>query len=412
MTVAIDLSHTVRVGACTGIQRVARSLFMQLSEACGPVQAICYDEVRRNWRLCNQKELENIRFEQDREPSVKRGAGLSIFEKWIRRVSGSGLKATVDADLRAMDLFIAPEVFSPEVGLAYEALFKHVNGPKVALFHDAYPLRGGEFTPVKTVERFPGYLRELQKFDFVLPISEASREDLLYFWDKLRVGQDRPVVRTLELGTDFKANLKAEDEKSWFEADRKARILSVGTLEGRKNHIALLKASKQLWDAGLHFELHIVGAPKRETARGACEFLELLLKKNYPVTWDWTLSEVALQEAYQRCDFTVYPSLFEGFGLPVLESLAYGKPCIVGQGGSLKQFSAFKGCVSLESVSSEAIASAIRGVIDDGSRYEALKLGALAQESRSWKDYSRELMELVNDPLPTRSFEEADCGTC
>lgn len=113
-------------------------------------------------------------------------------------------------------------------------------------------------------------------------------------------------------------------------------ILSVGTIEYRKNHIALLNAYRYLIDYEKYTppKLYIVGKQgdldgdlKRQIKR------DHRLNKIITVVSD--VSDATLHKLYRNCLFTVYPSIYEGWGLPIAESLYYDKPCIVSRSSSL-----------------------------------------------------------------------------
>ena len=87
---------------------------------------------------------------------------------------------------------IVPEIFSPAVAASLPSLLNITQGPRVALFHDAIALKFPELSPVKTVARFPNYLRELLMFDGVAANSEDSRQSLVDYWSWGGVGPPPP----------------------------------------------------------------------------------------------------------------------------------------------------------------------------------------------------------------------------
>jgi glycosyltransferase involved in cell wall biosynthesis len=98
-----------------------------------------------------------------------------------------------------------------------------------------------------------------------------------------------------------------------------------------------------------------------------------------------------VHEAYAACAFTVYPSLVEGFGLPVIESLAHGRPCICSGRGALGESARGGGCVSLDVVEAGSIADAIARLLASPAEVAALTSAARARTFRTWVDYAREL---------------------
>jgi glycosyltransferase involved in cell wall biosynthesis len=168
-------------------------------------------------------------------------------------------------------------------------------------------------------------------------------------------------------------------------------ILSVGSIEGRKNHGALLDACELLWSRGLRFELRLIGLAHPQTGRAALQRLRALQAASRPLRYDGAASDLQVQAAYRACAFTVYPSLMEGFGLPVLESLACGKPCICSAHGPLGE-SARGGGLALDRVDAPSLAAAIERLLTDPECLEVLADAARARRFKSWPVYADELV--------------------
>ncbi len=228
-----------------------------------------------------------------------------------------------------------PELFGPAVAAALPSLFAATTGSRAAVFHDAIALKFPELTPPKTVARFPAYLRELLSFDGIAANSEDSRTTLLSYWDWLGIPVSaRPQVTAIPLGIDIPRPV-SPSPPSIPSSPQLPTVLSVGSIEGRKNHLALLDACEALWSSGLRFELHLIGLSHPQTGRAALARLHALQSAGRPIRYNGPASDADLAAAYAACTFTVYPSLIEGFGLPVLESLARGKPCVCSARGAL-----------------------------------------------------------------------------
>ena len=395
-TILLDLSHTSHTRARTGIQRVARSLWRELGPAAAPVT---FDPHERTWRPLDPWELKNLSTDSF---SQKRGASWPVTAQLrghTRRLLGH---QSPDAQLSALGPsgLLVPELFTPAVAAALPALFAATSGPRVAVFHDAIALKFPELTPAKTVARFPSYLRELLAFDGIAANSEDSRATLLSYWDWLGIPpSSRPAVTVIPLGIDPVCHLI--DDKPLGLASEKSKIqnqkseiptvLSVGSLEGRKNHVALLDACESLWSAGANFELHLVGLAHPQTGRAALARVHALQASGRQLRHSGPVTETALAAAYTACAFTVYPSLIEGFGLPVLESLAYRKPCICSAHGALGEATRDGGCIALDRVDAPSIAHAISRLLSTPSALAALTDAARARRFRTWSDYARDL---------------------
>jgi glycosyltransferase involved in cell wall biosynthesis len=386
----LDATHTSHTRAQTGIQRVCRSLHAALA-AQQPVTAICHDPYLGAWRALNDRESRGL--QPGPVATGSRGAQWPLHQKLTghaRRLLGA---VAVTPSGQAL---VVPELFSPAVGAHLPALLACVSGPRVAVFHDAIALKFPELTPPSTVRRLPGYLRELLLFDGIAANSADSAACLRDYWAWLGV-EATPMVHAIPLGLD-----PIPPEAQPPPPHALPRVLCVGTIEGRKNHLALLEACAALWQEGLKFELQLVGLPRADTAGPALRRIKALQAAGRPLIFDGPADDAGLHTAYRRCAFTVYPSLIEGFGLPVLESLQHGKPCVCSGSGALGESTRGGGCVALPAVDAGSLTGAIRRLLLDPAEFTILVAQARARRFKLWPEYARELSSWMT-ALPRRS---------
>ena len=384
----LDLSHTSHTRALTGIQRLCRGLYAALAAGKEDVVPVCFDPHEAAWRPLRPWERRALQPPPGRVAAA-RGArwplAARLAGRWRRWTARGGLRPVTPPGENAA--LIEPEIFSPAVARVLPALLGAVSGPRVALFHDATALRLPELSPPKTVARYPAYLQELLQFDGVAAISDDSRAALEDYWRWLEVAHPPPVLG-LPLGIDAPAPSPFGHAVA---PDAPPVVLSIGSLEGRKNHLALLAACETLWARGRRFELRLIGLAHPHTGRPALERVRALQAAGRPILYTGPASEAELQRAYRACRFTVYPSLMEGFGLPVLESLSHGKPCICSAHGALGEAARDGGCVALDRVDTPALAGAIELLLSDPERLEALAAAAHRRPLRTWAAYAAEL---------------------
>ncbi len=380
----LDLSHTSHTRARSGIQRVSRALYRELTKE-NKVIAVTWDPYAKAWRELNTVEIENLEAEA---PASTRGARWPWSRKMYSRFQG--WRGTVPALPSATGL-IVPELFSPAVAGALPRL--KTGKPRIAIFHDAIALKLPELSPLGTVACFPSYMQELLQFDGIAAVSEESRQSLLDYWKWLGVSQ-QPPVQTIPLGLDH------------FERDNDAPaenhppvVLCVGSIEGRKNHLALLEAAELLWADGHNFNLRLIGMANKQTGHLALQKIHSLQQSGHPLKYDGAVDETTLASAYATCSFTVYPSIMEGFGLPVLESLARGKPCICSAHGALGESARPGGAVALDEVSIPAIQAAIARLLRNPAEISQLSTKARSRTYRSWSQYTSDLLAWM-DSLP------------
>jgi glycosyltransferase involved in cell wall biosynthesis len=371
----LDLTHTSHTRARTGIQRVTRSLHREFGATAA---AVTHDPFLGAWRPLETWELANLAADT---ASRSRRAQWPLSARWRgrwKRATGRAGASALRGDYQG---FLTAELFSAQVGANLPEIF-----PRVAVFHDAIALRFPEFTPTGTVTRFPAYLQELLQFDGIAAVSEDSRASLVDYWRWLGVTHPPPVI-ALPLGVDPVCHPLGDKRAGGVPPV----VLSVGTLEGRKNHLALLEACEQLWSRGEKFSLHLAGSVQSETGRPALARIRGLQAAGRPLRFDGPLSDTALGDAYAESAFTVYPSVAEGFGLPVIESLAHGRPCLCSAQGALGELVPGGGVIGLGSVDAGSLASAIARLLGSPAELAVLSSAARARTFKPWRTYAAEL---------------------
>ncbi|AVF37505.1 hypothetical protein BV494_19830 [Rahnella sikkimica] len=165
-------------------------------------------------------------------------------------------------------------------------------------------------------------------------ISECTKKDIVLRSNKL--GVDMSGMQVIRLGDDFVASPSdnAEYCKRYTQGER--FILCVGTLEIRKNQVALLHAYRILSQRhpSLLPKLVLVGRKgwiDSEVAFQVANDRDL----NGLVDVITDASDIELSWLYSNCLFTLFPALYEGWGLPIAESLWHGKPCISSNSSSM-----------------------------------------------------------------------------
>jgi glycosyltransferase involved in cell wall biosynthesis len=118
------------------------------------------------------------------------------------------------------------------------------------------------------------------------------------------------------------------------------------------------------------------------------------------------LSDAELQQAYRSCLFTVFPSLCEGWGLPIAESLAHGKFCVASNGTSIPEVGGNLVDYFDPSNEQEALAKIERPLIEPG--YLALREAQLRAEyrPRMWADCAHALVEALDQTVEPVHLEE------
>ncbi len=297
-----------------------------------------------------------------------------------RLAAGLGTEATPvswptwDRSVRPEDWLLTAELFSEEERPGWTEFVRSGRCRTAAIFHDAIPLKFPGITWPQSVARHPGYLKLLASFDRIWAVSVASRDELTGFWRWQGLGKVPP-VEVLPLGADFGG---APRVTAKVEPAVPPRLLCVGILEPRKNQRLLLDAGEELWAEGLAFELHLVGRINPHFGRPIVARIRELRKKHPDLHFHEAASDAEVARLYGLARASVFPTLAEGCGLPVLESLWQGVPCVCSDLPVLRENSDGGGCLPVKADDRQAWKDALRRVLTD----DALRAG-LATEART-----------------------------
>lgn len=247
--------------------------------------------------------------------------------------------------------------------------------PTVVTVHDLAFLRH----PERFARSKASYLRHAVAFSArratrVIAVSESTRADVL---DLLDVPADR--VSVVHLGVDSRFQMLPAETRGHYPATIPGRpfILYVGTLEPRKNLDVLIAAfARARQGLGLPHALVLVGAPGWQYDSLYQQVRELGLESDVMFVGYVPPTELPLW--YNDADLFVYPSAYEGFGLPLLEAMSCGVPCITSRTSALQEL-AGNACLTVQPGSQEDLSVAITRVLADGDLRRRLRELALVR---------------------------------
>ena len=219
------------------------------------------------------------------------------------------------------------------------SLKKRFNIKLIAAIYDVIQWKFPTWYPKSVSQEFiDNTSRFLPWVDTILASSVSTSNDVKQFL--LDRGIPKPTINIFRLGDEVSNFDGSSEVQSHFtdELNNKKFVLFVSTLDYRKNHKLLLEIWSRLIDAygDLTPYLVLVG---RTGWRGeeTVHFLNTDQRLSSRVLLLQGVSDATIGWLYDHCLFTVYPSLYEGWGLPVAESLRRGVYCISSTGGSLPE---------------------------------------------------------------------------
>jgi glycosyltransferase involved in cell wall biosynthesis len=360
--------QTIRSATNTGIQRVVRQLGKSIQDSTVEITFV-------KW---NRKNRECEPISHDDMLRLNRWNGPSINKNQILK------------EPKRPTLLVVPEI--PYAGgLSAPSTFElcrwaKQNGMQIAfVFYDMIPLRFDYSAAFRRQHLI--YSRELIEADFIWTISAWVKDDLLAFWKFPGFESTKiPSVSVQTLGFE---PVGLQVPTSAINSDR--IILSVGTIEARKNQLTLIKSfidflklpNNQDW------MLHLVGNLDPKFRKQLTRFVN----ENPNIKYRGMLSDEELAHEYINCAFTVFPSFEEGFGLPITESLSYGKPCVTSNYGAVAEIALDGGCIAIDMRDGKDLTFAMNQIANDESLRNKLKDEAKHLHKKTWSQYAQNVLE-------------------
>ena len=270
--------------------------------------------------------------------------------------------------------------------------------PGIITLHDVSFLRYPEFFPKKLYWQLKlSLLYSIRKSKKIITVSEFSKREIIKFYD---VEQDKVDVIYNGVSENFRPVGQEDKEKILKKYGIKnPYILSVSNLQPRKNLSRLIKAFSSLVknNEKFSYDLVIVGRKLWLCSEIFNEIREANIQERVILTG--YVPEEDLVYLYNFAEVFVYPSLYEGFGLPIVEAMACGCPVITSSVSSLPEV-AGKAGIMVNPYDVEEILQAINGIIDNPDLKRNLKIEGLKQSQKfSWKSAAEKTLKVYESVL-------------
>jgi glycosyltransferase involved in cell wall biosynthesis len=275
----------------------------------------------------------------------------------------------------------------------YSSIASRLKNSVHMIVYDLIPIIGPEFN--SNTEPFVNYCRLLRHVDQAICISKSVANDVDHF-SKVIIRENRKPLKvsTAYLGADF-APPPSEHRDLTNKSDPIPKILVVGTFEPRKNQIAILRAAHLLHSEGLRFKVVFAGNPGWKNEAFFTELDNLDPGRKFTeIIFQATDQELA--QLYDQCKFTVFYSHLEGFGLPILESLNFGKPVLYANRGAMAEITkGLEGCIPVEPDNPMSLSAILKETILSRSFAMQSKVRNAIIENYSWRRFAQVLYESI-----------------
>ncbi len=358
MRIAWDVTNTSGARHHSGLLRVARNLGQALQQILGPdFTWVAWDRRKRTF-LSAAQAFPDLKFEIPYRPSTD-------------------------------GFLVTSELFSEQERPGFSEWLERNPGKSAAILHDLIPIRCPEITWPKSVRRHPRYLSLLPAFDCLAAVSEDTLADLrLYARDH---GLNLPHARSFPLGVEPASFGPASTPSP----PPPLRLLQVGILEPRKNQQLLLDAIESLWSGGCPVEVTFIGRVNPHFGKPILRRMRRFARRGLPLIYAGPTGDESLFSEYRKAHLTVLPSIAEGAGLPLLESLALGTPVLASDLPAFREYGFGRGCRFFPSGSAADLESRIRQFLEHPGERDALRAELDQAALQTWNDSARALYGIL-----------------
>lgn len=315
---------------------------------------------------------------------------LPFHDRWLARIWHKlQLPIPVELITGRIDLFHSPDFTLPPTLPRTRTLLT---------VHDLSFMRDPD-SAVPALRRFleKAVSRSVARAQRVLADSQATKDDLVSLF-----GTPSEKIEVLLSGVDTRFQpiqnptaLAAVRAK--YNLGNDLLVLSVGTIQPRKNYTRLIQAFAQVvaqWDSAQRGQLTLVIAGGKGWMFDAIFAEVTRLGLEGRVKFTGFVDDVDLPALYSASTLFVYPSLYEGFGLPVLEAMACGIPTIASNLSSIPEVVGSAGLL-IDPLDINAIAAAIIVLLKDMSARDVYRQAGIQRAAHfTWEAAAKQLLSI------------------
>ncbi len=235
--------------------------------------------------------------------------------------------------------------------------------------------------------------------DVITTVSHFSKKDIS---QKVKVNEDKIKVIYNGIRTPYKPDNNMKNSLIKRFKLQNGFILNVGGIHERKNIVRLIHAFAKLikiddYPGKLVITGKVSGAPYQEKMKTLCDQAINEEKIHEKVVFTGFITDEELDTLFSLADLFVYPSLYEGFGIPVLEAMNTGTPVITSRTTALKEV-ADDAALLIDPEDINDIYSAMKKILNTPDlRKELIKKGKIRAKEFSWDKTAKEYLKLYKE---------------
>lgn len=272
-----------------------------------------------------------------------------------------------------------------------------IGGKVLTVVHDMTYMRFSETMDARNRQRLDeGLRRSISRSDRVLTVSDFSKREIHTL---MQVPTE--IIDVIPNAPSYSAEEDALEETQGRRGLGKPYLLYVGTIEPRKNLVRLLSAFEMLkGQVRLPHKLVLAGGKgwnnaEFDQALSACRYRDDIILTGY-------VTNAEKNSLYQNADVFVFPSLYEGFGIPPLEAMHFGCPVVCADAASMPEVVG-TAAELVDPLDAESIAAGILRVVSDNvRRAELVSLGYAQEKKYTWEASAERLKSVCREVLDKR----------
>ncbi|PIR06325.1 MAG: hypothetical protein COV55_04310 [Candidatus Komeilibacteria bacterium CG11_big_fil_rev_8_21_14_0_20_36_20] len=271
-----------------------------------------------------------------------------------------------------------------------------IRGEVILTVHDLGFLKNPElYHPLERIYQKISHWLAIKRANKIITISKTTKKDIIKYFP-----ESKNKIKVIYLGynqDEFKPTVKEDKQKikNKYQLAEKF-ILYIGRLETKKNIQNLIKAYKLLLDK--NYNLVLAGRPGNY---GYDQILDLVKDHQDNIKILGYINQVDYPKLLAAADLFVFPSKFEGFGLPVLEAMASGVPVACSDIPVLHEI-ADQEVLFFNPDDSQDMAQKIQQLIEDKNlQSDLINKGLQKAHNFSWQKCAQQTLEYIDLPKPS-----------
>jgi len=316
-----------------------------------------------------------------------------LSPRWLARLwHRANIPYRVERFTGSIDLFHATDFVLPPTAKTT---------PTLLTVHDLSFIR----VPETTAPSLRKYLNRvvphsIKRATHILADSMATKDDIIQYYgtasEKITVLYSGVSSNFYPLPPERLRKLSAKVQAK-YQIKNRDFILSIGTVQPRKNYARLINAVAQMRDKGFDIDIVIAGGKGWLEDEIYQTIQTTNMQKN--VNFIGYVDDVDLPILYNMAECFAFPSLYEGFGLPVLEAMACGTPVITSNISSLPEV-AGNAALMIDPYNIESIQHALQNIlVDKNLREDLIQKGFKQIKQFTWENAANQLLMIYQELL-------------